>query len=647
MRRSNVGIIVEIFLISLLVLILLLPACRKERPPLDRNRSPETFITASPPETLDTDYRVHLYWSGTDDDGIVKRYIYYISDTVMTLDPVHEPEFEILDWNPAERIADYLLGRFTTTTDSIFIFKGYDDNTGALVNRQAFHIAAVDDGGKIDPTPARLQFNARVKGVPESIFWTIIYGNTKLFNPDAFDTISMFTPFSVRFIATTVNNIVTGYRWSYEEKIYPDYNDDGIPDWYIPTVDPPETVTVDLPNTGDEALASGAFIFKVIARDEAGAKSVSDVFTNVGVCKVVINHDPDTRVVKGQCFYTMQDSTAIEQTVNFSDGSPDTLPYHSRLRVDYFGWDDPKDLNSLEYLPPLPIRFQFKFFRSSTDGSNAKITPWYPMAMAEDTNPFADLDDPFRDADSTTMRVGSFDYKFMVRSFDEQYREDGTPDTVYFVGNFPPTLDSVLIGYDIDTGDDIVFQKTSTDTLFLKWTGIPGGPPGEPLNPYTFSFNPGMNTVSKYYRFLLKANGHDDEREPPGSGIKGWIFNIDDPDENYRYRREGEWIFPPPEETNQLLHELIIKFTVPAEQAATDSIVKDPPAFLGQQWIEIIGTDISDNEIFYEGIRAIAPQFDENGNVIPANNWITSAYNLANVARRDTIQGRFHLKLVF
>jgi len=251
------------------MLVSLLPACRKEAPPLDRNRAPETYITSAPPETTEADYKIHMYWRGTDEDGVITKYIWYMSDTLRTLDPIHNPDAEIADWNPEARLSDYLLGRFTTRTDSVFTFRGYDPVTGALINRQAFHIAAVDDGGVMDPSPARLQFFARVTGVPQLRFWTVIDGEENPFDFTALDTVSMFTPFTIKFTAETVNNIITGYRWSYGGFIYPDENMDGAPEWYPPY--PGEIIEVALENTGSQRLPDGSFYFKGIARDEAGA----------------------------------------------------------------------------------------------------------------------------------------------------------------------------------------------------------------------------------------------------------------------------------------------------------------------------------------------------------------------------------------
>jgi hypothetical protein len=649
MARKKALFAVECLIISMVILLILIPACRKERPPIDRNRAPETFITSSPTETTETDYRVHMYWHGTDEDGVVSRYIWYISDTLLTLDPEHNPSQELLDWNPAERIGDYLKGRFTARTDTVIIFKGFDDRTGALVNRQAFHIAAIDDGGKIDPMPARLQFNARVKGIPKVQFWTDIYGTDEPYNPNALDTISMFKSFAVKFMATTVNNVITGYRWSYGGKVFPDYNNDGNPDWLIPE-HPTDTVGVTMSNSGSETLPSGTFNFKVIARDEAGALSRSDIVSGEGVCRVVVNHDPDTRILRGMCFFVPQGTGLLDSmTVNFAGGLRDTLPYGSKLRFEYAGWDDKRD--SLQFNPPLPIRFQFAYKRWAIDQYNSivaeKTSPWYPLKYPEDTNP-SDPNDLTRDTDSTTFRVGPFNYQFFARSFDEQNRPDGTPAVVSFVGNFKPTIDSVRVGF-IDQ-KTYQFRPTRHDTLVIGWgiRSVPYTSRGDTLNPDSIWVDPVTRNVTKRYRFVVRSGGHDDHRDPPGSGIKGWKYWVLHPTADYPYYKEGEWIFKKPLTLNTLQQELSFTITVGWTAARTDSVVNNPPAFFGGQQVRVLGIDIEDTETTKEGVRCVTPEFDATGHVIPCGEdcWCVNNYTLAAYARSDTMTIPVYLKLV-
>jgi hypothetical protein len=625
-----------------MTLALILPACRKEPEPLDRNRAPETHLTVAPPETTEADYRVHMYWHGTDHDGIVTRYMWYRSDTLMTLDPIAEPDQEQLDWNPEARIDDYLRGTFTSRTDTVFVFTGYDIDTGALLNRQAFHIVGIDDGGKMDPSPARIQFFGRVRCLPEVEFWTVFDGIEQPYLPGNPDTISMFKPFEVKFRGSTCNGIVTGYQWVYEGKVYPDENGDGVAEWYIPS-SPDEIVKVELMNgyQGEERLSDGDFYFKVIARDEAGALSRSDIITGEGVCQVIINHDPDTEILRGECFFYSRANPGVEQkvTIDFTDSEPDTMPYNSRLTMHYRGWDDPRDILE-DNNPPTPIRFQYQYKRWSGLANFTSL--WFPE-RAEDTNRFAD-------EDSVTMRVGTFNYWFRVRSFDEHYRADGTPDTVYFYSNYAPEIDSLVIGYDAIPGGDVEFVQVPEDTIYL---GIDG-----PLSPregivtahdiqLIFDDNepPSLIGYYFYYHYYIRAWGHDDWRDPPGSGIKAWKYTLAAEQDVY-YPRENEWINEFPRDYMNL--EVLFRLRIPFDSANPDtmySIIEDPPLWMGDQNLEVFGKDLNKNDDYYGGIRATSPKIIPPDSIVPGI-WYVDHTSVASAALQDFVTDRFYIKLV-
>lgn len=674
MGRVKIRFAIELIAAGALALVMILPSCRKEEPPLDRNRAPETSLTSAPAETTATDYRVHMYWRGMDSDGVVVRYMWYISDTLVTLDPEGNPDAEGLDWNPASRIADYLQGSFTSRTDTIITFTGYDESRGATINRQSFHIVAIDDAGELDPTPARLQFLARVRGIPIVQFWTNVGSGDVPYDPNALDTISMFVPFSIKFRGETVNNIITGYRWSYGTNVFPDYNGDGTPDWLIPG-DQSEIVSIGLPDTLEvlpdgtavlDVIPSGIFNFKAIARDEAGALSRTDLASGVGVCRVVVNHDPDTKMDE-RCVvsFTPQDGVPRQMDVNFLDGIPDTLPDSSLVRMVYWGWDDPKDRTNLQFDPPVPIRFQFQYNRWSIDETGArvadKLSPWYPLKNPEDTNPGADVTDLDRDRDSTTMRVGTFNYRFLARSFDEQKKPDGTPAEVSFVGNFPPRIDSLKTGFYTRQGvtpppPDRQFIWTTNGTIVVGWISSQVVARGDTLCPYDIklSLEKYRGYITRYYRYTVRAGGHDDRRDPPRSGIKGWKYSVFDPDVDLSYYKEWEWQFDKP--LNIFEQDVAFSITtafwkgVPEaaayNNAVTDSLLANPPLFLGQQTITLSSLDYKDTQSFKEGIRGISPEFDADGNVIPGNNWIENEYYFANYARRHTREVPVFLKLV-
>jgi len=159
--RLRVGLLLCLFAVIAMV------GCRKPLTPnIDRNKAPETWITAAPFDTVTLvkgdqpqpgtiPVRFHIYWAGGDQDGTVVGYYLAVVETIPT------PPLPPL---PGPRAADY---RYTTRTDSIFVFTVAED----IPDRQhAFYIYAVDDKGKADPTPARFIFSAIDRYPPLPVF---------------------------------------------------------------------------------------------------------------------------------------------------------------------------------------------------------------------------------------------------------------------------------------------------------------------------------------------------------------------------------------------------------------------------------------------------------------------------------------------
>ena len=65
------------------------------------------------------DFYVHMYWCGTDRDGVVERFVWAWNNAT--------------DWN------------WTTRTDSVFVL--------SVPGLHVFFMAAIDDCGTQDPTP--------------------------------------------------------------------------------------------------------------------------------------------------------------------------------------------------------------------------------------------------------------------------------------------------------------------------------------------------------------------------------------------------------------------------------------------------------------------------------------------------------------
>ena len=146
---------------------------------------------------------------------------------------------------------------------------------------------------------------------------------------------------------------------------------------------------------------------------------------------------------------------------------------------------------------------------------------------------------------------------------------------------------------------------------------------------------------------MLKGGGRDDDRDPPGSGIKGWKFIIDGP-QDYYFRKENEWVYDNP--LDEYFQELKFQFNVPQDTVARTpdyTFLETPPGFLGEQHLEIRAKDIDDMERFLEGVRAVSPVYDPaTDSLITAGKWIEVRRSPENYARLDILRKTFYIKLV-
>ncbi len=129
-------------LVAALVALALAPlGCTKKLlPPPNGNQPPQTTVFIQMPDTTlpaTVNHIVHLYWYGTDADGYVRSY-------------------RVRLVNPADTVAADSAWRTTTSTDEVLTIWTPDGYTTAY-----FEVAAVDDHGAVDPTPAvqRFQFS--------------------------------------------------------------------------------------------------------------------------------------------------------------------------------------------------------------------------------------------------------------------------------------------------------------------------------------------------------------------------------------------------------------------------------------------------------------------------------------------------------
>jgi hypothetical protein len=169
-----------------------------------RNQPPETTITIIPEDSTTGFYRYHVYWHGEDSDGRVIRYIFAITDTIS--------RDEDLNWDP-QTAENRERSFYTEKTDSVFIFN-------SARSRLVFNIAAIDDFGRLDRTPARARFFVTDNGFPSVEFLDVVpevIPSQMRVEPCGAGTvpcsIPSFTSFRVRFRGNTNNTRITGYQW--------------------------------------------------------------------------------------------------------------------------------------------------------------------------------------------------------------------------------------------------------------------------------------------------------------------------------------------------------------------------------------------------------------------------------------------------
>lgn len=284
--RLRVGVVLCLFLVFLSA------GCRDSLSPnLDNNVAPETWITAAPMDTItdrpsigapipgrpgEIPVRYHLYWAGSDLDGAVAGFYWAVVETL----PIPPGDGLGLPSLPGPKPQDY---RFTTRTDSVFIFTASED---VPVREHTFFIYAVDNKNRPDPTPARFMFRAYDRFPPLAVIdsanavGTIyllagggvtpverayqIRDSFDVSRPYPADTVPSISRLTFRWHGepTIPGTIVTGFRYKLDESSF------NIVD---------STVTTATYNTrvGPDVIAPGTKIFTLRAVGESGWRGES------------------------------------------------------------------------------------------------------------------------------------------------------------------------------------------------------------------------------------------------------------------------------------------------------------------------------------------------------------------------------------
>lgn len=490
-RRSES--VFAFFALLLLLSLTLLYGCRAYDPqPPVINRAPDTFIMGAPAETTGTGFTRHMYWYGTDVDGEVVQYIYAITDsTVRDVEDDQNRDEEDDRFNPALDVTtlETTEGRFvgwTAKTDSIFKFTV--DRGPVSSKDMTFHIVAVDNGGAIDPTPARLYFYNNSLGNPRLRFrlfvdvgtsstpdWQLRWTGDHIGpDPDSPEESPFpFTGFERRFRieweASSPNGAIVGYRYRTEQ---------GLGTFFPPSIlgqkqwDPDATSFVfdnsvepspELgQNCGEDAsgcdparvrFPSGNYNISVEALDVA----LVETDAGTGDLDFGVNYAPETRLLSDSTFprYEVRAANGVLlKSGTFAAG--DTIPAKSTVFFRSEGYDKfdfalPEGLpidslccdTPLNYDPNLMpgdpgyvplVEYQSRLVTVRREGeepggrrlSNTFSTP--------------------EEGDTISFWVGPLDYEYESRTVDEHRRVDLVPSSYNMVGGFRPrVLENLMV----------------------------------------------------------------------------------------------------------------------------------------------------------------------------------------------------------
>ncbi len=385
--------------------------CREQSTaPIDRNAAPETVLVEVPGDSTTAFYRIDLHWYGSDSDGRVVGYDWAITDSLPP-DPI--------PW------------KFTTRTDSTFIFS-VEETRQVLGHR--FYVRAVDNEGKVDPTPAWAFFGARDNCIPVASFLSSHRPTGPLapyaLSPDQTDTLWLTSTNQTTPGDTVPTGWSVHFAWTGSDcDVVPGQG--GKPDTvgrvtgYVSRLIPLELNDV----IGDTAqtsaqfsaaqLASGLYVMQVKARDDAGMLS-----TSPAIRAFVWNKDPDTRFADDSYSLTNQGYYSDLNSNNFRTfTNGDTLPMRAagiQVKAYVVASDpDPVTTDPTKQIVSMDARVvQYSGF-------------WTSLMLNPDERSAV-----FGPTGSPGYFTG--DYTLMARSQDSQGRYDGSPCQIRFSINHPP-----------------------------------------------------------------------------------------------------------------------------------------------------------------------------------------------------------------
>ena len=448
------------------------------------NRPPDTFIMGAPAETTGCYFHFHVYWYGTDSDGVVERFVWALTDTSIQDHETDEDE-EDQRFNPALDIGTLAIGRWTTRTDSVFNFALHQGSV--LAYDMTLHMVAVDDRGDFDRIPARLHFISNALGNPRLFFRK--EGVRRASRFASMDTIAYGEPFALVWWGETPNiRSFTQAQLVAADTVpgglAPDEPRDGLLGFKhrLPEVRCDESrEDCWQPRRYDDASGDSASYFGDVRRLEfTNDDQALDIFhrrlksgihtllvntidvagVEVPLAKqalqIVVNYDPETHLLRGETdplphqfpgIYNYDDSHVypyyrvfypggIVEECAFVEG--DTVPDRSYAVFKSLGRDDPRDWKldpyyGVDFQSALACTGLYSlaaYFGFAADYDTMNRTPEW--------EPDYGLCDTCWTSDTLGFLAGPFEFDYLTRSVDEHGKRDGTASRFEFHGNRPP-----------------------------------------------------------------------------------------------------------------------------------------------------------------------------------------------------------------
>jgi hypothetical protein len=353
----------------------------------DRNRPPETRLTRAP-DSLDVTYfRVHLFWSGFDPDGTVSEWQFAIDDTVI------RPDAEIVGTGWIR----------TTKTDTMLVLSASENGTDQQ-RPHRFFLASIDNEGKPDPTPSVLDLVARTICYPVP---TVTEG------PAEGETLDVFSDVRLVWGGDDCDGRIV--KMAYQLDPF---------EAGFKTVRFPDTTSIvyrQLPSNRSRE----AYKFLLIAEDDAGSRNLVPV-----VRQFVVNHDPNTTVTR---FYSRH-ASGNPLLVDPDIAPGDTIADSSRVTFIWESSDVDGDIAGAFWAIEGRGNIRSDEGLASMPQARQATVPSDQDLIAAEEPPFPRP--PWILSDIAGLRL-------IVGSFDSYGRAEGSPDTIPFFCNFPPSVSIV------------------------------------------------------------------------------------------------------------------------------------------------------------------------------------------------------------